>query len=280
MWKVPVVAAAYFAGSIFSGWMCEGLGLQFPEIPGREFRPVLSFLAALVLAAGVALLGRGIRGSVSFRWLVLFAFTYVAYCVNNQIEGTVFSTATGFASNLVFFLIPSAVITGVAARLFRAPDEGNVLTTVFSDRPMSAWWWRFVIAWVSFPFIYYFFGAFAYPLVKDAYQSSDFALEVPSQSLILGAVFTRSLLFLLVTIPILMHWSRSRRSLTLSLGAALTVMVGLVAMIESTWLPTPMRWVHGIEITLDSLVHAWVLVALLVAKPSPSSEDLSNVNTA
>jgi hypothetical protein len=55
-------------------------------------------------------------------------------------------------------------------------------------------------------------------------------------------------------------------------------MVGLVAMIESTWLPTTMRLVHGVEIALDSLVHAWVLVALLVAKPKPSSEDLSLAN--
>ena len=122
---------------------------------------------------------------------------------------------------------------------------------------------------MAFPFIYYFFGAFAYPLVKDAYQRSDFALEVPSQSVILGAVFTRSLLFLLVTIPILVFWSRSRRCLTLSLGAALAAMVGLVAMIESTWLPSTMRFVHGVEITIDSLIHAWVLVALLVAKPPP-----------
>jgi hypothetical protein len=170
------------------------------------------------------------------------------------------------------------VITGAAALLFKVPHDGSALATVFSDRPVSAWWWRFVIAWLSFPFIYYFFGAFAYPLVKDAYQSSEFALEVPSQSLILGAVFTRSLLFLLVTIPILMYWSRSRRCLTYSLGVALAVMVGLVAMIESTWLPTTMRLVHGVEIALDSLVHAWVLVALLVAKPKPSSEDLSLAN--
>jgi hypothetical protein len=278
-WKVPLVAAVYFAGSIFSGWMCERLGLQFPDIPGQEYRPVLSFLAALVLAAGVALLARGIRGSASFRWLVLFAFTYVSYCVNNQIEGAVFTTASGYASNLLFFLIPSALITGAAALLFRAPDEDSALATVFSDRPASAWWWRFVVAWVSFPFIYYFFGAFAYPLVRDAYQSSDFALEVPSQSLILGAVFTRSLLFLLVTIPILTYWSRSRRCLTFSLGAALAIMVGLVAMIESTWLPTTLRLVHGVEIALDSLVHAWVLIALLVAKPRSSPKDLSNVNT-
>lgn len=264
IWKVPVIAAVYFAGANFSGWMSSVLGLQFPEFPGREYRPILNLLAALVLAAGVALLARGVRGSATRRWLVLFAFTYVSFCVNNQIEGAVFSTASGFAANLVFFLIPCAMIAGAAALLFKGPDENPTLTTVFADRPVSAWWWRFVIAWLAFPLIYYFFGAFAYPLVKDSYQSGDFALEVPSQSLILGAVFTRSLLFLLASIPVLICWSRSRRCLTFSLGATLAVMVGVVAMIESSWLPTTMRVVHGVEITLDSQVHAWVMVALLV----------------
>jgi hypothetical protein len=134
-------------------------------------------------------------------------------------------------------------------------------------RPLSAWWWRFGIAWLAFPFIYYFFGAFAYPLVADAYQSGEFALEVPSQLLILGAVSTRSLLFLLVTIPILMRWSKSRKGLVFSLGMALAAMVGVTAMIESAWLPTTVRLVHGVEIIIDSFVHAWVLVALLAAKP-------------
>jgi len=269
-WKVPVIAAIYFAGSIFSAGISGGLGLQFPKFPGQEYSPVLSYLAALVLAAGVSLLARGLRGSTAWRWFVLFAFTYVAYCVNNQIEGAVFTTANGFGSNLVYFLIPCALVAVAAVLLFDAPDEDPVLTTVFSDRPVSSWWWRFGIAWVAFPFIYYFFGAFAYPLVKDAYQSGDLALEVPSQMIILGAVFTRSLLFLFATVPILMRWSRSRRSLVFSLGTALAAMVGLVAMIESTWMPTSVRIVHGVEIAIDSLVHAWVLVALLVLKPSES----------
>jgi len=277
LWKIPLIAAIYFAGSIISGWISEGLGLQFPKFSGHEYSPVLSYLAALVLAAGVSLLARGLRGSTAWRWLVLFAFTYVAFCVNNQIEGAVFTTANGFGSNLVYFLIPCALVAVAAVLLFDAPDEDPVLNTVFSDRPVSSWWWRFGVAWVAFPFIYYFFGAFAYPLVKDAYQSGDFALEVPSQVLILGAVFTRSLLFLFVTVPILMYWSRSRRSLVFSLGTALAAMVGLVAMIESTWLPTTVRIVHGVEIAIDSLIHAWVLVALLVPKEKVGEPELTTV---
>ena len=96
--------------------------------------------------------------------------------------------------------------------------------------------------------------------------------------MILGAVFTRSLLFLLATIPILMHWSRSRKSLIFGLGAALAAMVGVAAMIESSWLPTTLRIVHGGEIIVGSLVHAWVLVALLVRKPKTAVAEPESSN--
>jgi hypothetical protein len=272
-WKIPLIAAIYFAGTMIAGRLTSGLGLQLPEFPGQEYRPTLTFLATLALAGGVALLARGLRGSQAARWLILATFTYVAFCVNNQIEGAVFTTASGFGANLLFFLIPCALITLAAVLLIRAPEEDAVLVTVFKDRPVSAWWWRAALAWVAFPFIYYFFGAFAYPLVKDAYQSGDFALEVPSQSLILGAVFTRSLLFLLATIPIFFYWTRSRRSLVLSLGAALAAMVGVTAMIEAAWLPATVRIVHGVEITVDSLAHAWAMVALLAPRRHPRSDE-------
>ena len=266
LWKVPLIAAVHFAGTMAGGALVTSLGLQFPDFPGQEYSPLLSYLAALVLAAAVFLLARGVCGSTAFRWLVLFVFTYVSYCVNNQIEGAVFSTAQGFETNLVFFVIPCALIAGAAVLLVKAPDEDGVLATVLSDRPVSVWWWRPVIAWLAFPLIYYFFGMFAYPLVADAYESGGLGLEVPSPGLVISAIFVRSLLFLLVTIPILMYWSRSRGSLIVTLAAALAAMVGVAAMIESAWLPTTMRIVHGVEITADSLVHAWVLVALLIPR--------------
>lgn len=266
LWRVPAITAAYVAGSNVSGWAVAHLGLQTPRFPGQEREPALALLAAIVLATGLALLARGLRGSTTVRWSALFAFTYVAFCVNNQIEGAVFTTADGFAANLVFFILPCAVLVGAAVLLVPPPDGDGHVATVFSTTTAAAWWWRPLLAWLAFPLIYYFFGMFAYPLVADAYQSGDFGLEVPSQRLILGAVSLRSLLFLLAAIPILALWARSRRALVLSLGAALAAMVGVVAMIEGSWLPATVRLVHGVEITVDSLVHAWVVVALLVPR--------------
>jgi hypothetical protein len=63
----------------------------------------------------------------------------------------------------------------------------------------------------------------------------------------------------------------------LALAAAFTAMVGAVWMIEGDWMTTTMRIVHGLEITADSIVHAWVLVTLLVPKSRAAEAELPTV---
>jgi hypothetical protein len=279
LWKIPLIAVAYFVATMISGELVLALGMEFPEFPALAYSPVRSLLAALVLGAALYLLARGVRGSSVFRWFVLFAFTYISFCVNNQIEVAIFTTIGGFDTMLIFFIIPCALVAGAAALLIKPPDEATVLTTVFSDRPTPAWWWRATLAWLAFPVIYYFFGMLIYPFVADAYEGGELGLVVPSQSVILSAVTFRSLLFLLVTIPILTNWSRSRRSLMLALAAAFTAMVGVVGMIEAGWMTTTLRIGHGLEITADSIVHAWVLTTLLVPKSRAAETELSTIAT-
>ena len=275
LWKVPLIATAYFIATMISGAMIMGLGMEFPNFPGQSYNPLLSFVAALVLAGAVYLLALGIRGSAQTRTWILFVFIYISFCVNNQIEGVVFTTMGHADTMLVFFILPCALIAGAAALLVGPSVESAAIETVFSDRPASAWWWRAALAWLAFPIIYHFFGALIYWSVADFYQGGELGLVVPSQGIILGAVTLRSLFFLLVTIPILMSWSGSRRGLMVALAAGLTAMVGVVGMIEASWLPMTMRIVHGLEITADSIVHAWVLVALLVPRKKVSENRLS-----
>jgi hypothetical protein len=277
LWKIPLIGGAYFVATMISGAMVTALGLQFPEFPGHTSNPALSFVASIVLGVTLYLLARGVGGSSGLRWLVLFAFIYVSYCVNNQIEGATFTTAGAYGTMLVFFVLPCAVIAGLAALLVKPTADGARMTTVFSDGPVSSWWWRVVLAWLAFPFIYYFFGMLAYPFVADSYQGGELGLRVPSQGLIFAVVTLRSLFFLLVTIPILATWSASRRSLFIALAAAFSAMVGVAGLIESAWLPTSMRVIHSVEIIADSIVHAWVLVALLVPGRHRASAEMAQM---
>jgi len=266
LWKIPLIAAVYYFAKTIAATLVMSIGLRFPEMPGHTWNPFLDFLGGLVLIVCLAILARGIGGSLKKRWLILLAFTYVSFVINNQIEAVVFTTSTEVPTMLLFFVLPCVIATGATALLIKGPEGEADLPSAFADRPASTWWWRLLLAWLAFPVIYYFFGALIYPLVADVYAQQDSGLQVPGQAVVLGAVSVRSLLFLGASIPILVNWRRSRRSLVLSLAAVLAAMVGVAGMIESTWMPTLLKVVHSSEIIADSLVHAWVLVALLVPK--------------
>ena len=107
--------------------------------------------------------------------------------------------------------------------------------------------------------------------MADAYTSSEFGLRLPGPHVVVAAVSIRSLYFLCASIPILANWKGSRLGLILSLAVALACMVGVAGMFESTWMPLQMKLVHSVEIIADSLVHAWVLVALLAPRSSERS---------
>jgi hypothetical protein len=142
---------------------------------------------------------------------------------------------------------------------------------VFTDRTFPGWWWRAVLAWLAFPVIYFFFGALIYPMVRDLYEAPDSGLVLPGGDVVLRTVLLRSLLFLLVTIPILRSWTRSRLGLTVALGIAFTATVGLVGLVQAHWWPISMRIAHSVEICADSFVYAWILVALLAPRSSRGS---------
>lgn len=277
IWKIPIIAAIYTVTKTISWTIVTEVGMPFPEIEGHEYSHVLGFLSVLVLSACLVLLARGIGGSPVTRWLILMAFTYVSFVINNQIEGLAFTTTAEAPTMLLFFILPCVAATIAAVLLVRTPESDSALQTIFSDPRPAGWWWRPLIAWAAFPLIYYVFGALIYPLVAETYAQPDSGLQVPSQAVVLGAVSIRSLFFLAATIPIIVNWRLSRRALILSLAAAFTAMVGAVGLIESSWLPMTLRIVHSLEIAADSLVYAWVLVALLVprtAKTVDPSEDL------
>lgn len=272
LWRAAVIALAYFAGSQLSGMLIGSIGLPWPDAPTDaplELRLLLDLASSVLLATCLVPLAAGLSGSTARRWLILAAFFYVSYGVNNQIEGATYSTIGGATTMVFFYVIPCVLAAGAAVTLVPATEPAAALATVFGGRTVSSWWWRMLLAWLSFPVIFFIFGAMAFPLVSSTYQQPESALVVPGPGTVLRTVFIRSAFFLVVTVPVITAWARSRRSLILSLAFAFFVMVGLAGLVSAHWLPVGMRSVHAVEILADSLVYAWVLAKLLVPRTSP-----------
>jgi len=269
LWKIPAIAIAYFLGIMISGAVTTAAKMQWPALPetvSDTTNLVLALISSFLMAGCLALLANGIRGSQFARWLILAGFTYVTFGLNNQIEAAIFTTYGGTATMLVFFVLPCAFGAATAVHLFRPEQPEASLETVMSNKPASTWWWRAGVAWLAFPVIYVFFGMLAAPFVVPVYQGQDFGLTLPGWGIMLPVALGRSALYLAVTIPILVTWSRSRRSLILSLGIAFFAMMGLIGLVTAAFLPPILRVTHSIEILGDALVYAWLLLALFVPK--------------
>ena len=273
--KVAAIALAYFVGVMISGGVVTATGLQWPAFPqsadqSNEF--VLSLIGSVLMAVCLALLARGIRGSQAARWFMLASFSYVAFGLNNQIEAAIFTTYGGTMTMLLFFILPCALGAAAAVRLFQPPQSEPVLEHAITNQPLSSWCWRVVVAWLAFPVIYLFFGMLAAPIVVPVYQSQDFGLTLPGFGTIIPVALVRSALYLAVTIPIIIAWSRSRRSLFWSLAISFFAMMGLIGLLSTTFFPPVLRITHSVEILGDALVYAWVMVALLVPKAKTATE--------
>jgi len=268
-WKIPAIAIAYFIGVMISGGVITAAKMPWPAFPqsvsqANEF--IIGLIGSILMAICLALLARGIRGSQTVRWLILAIFSYVTFGLNNQIEAAIFTTYGGTATMLIFFILPCAFGAAAAVYLFRPEHPEESLESVVSKQPLSRWWWRAGVAWIAFPVIYVFFGMLAAPVVVPVYQSQDFGLTLPGFGTMIPVALVRSALYLAVTIPILVNWSRSRRSLFLSLGIALFAMMGLIGLLSATFFPPVLRVAHSVEILGDAIVYAWLLVALFIPK--------------
>jgi len=269
LWKIPVIAVTYFFGVMIAGAVITAAKMPWPEFPGATDEATnfaLGLIGAFLMAICLASLARGIRGSQALRWFILTAFAYVTFGLNNQIEAAIFTTYGGTTTMILFFILPCAFGAAAAAWLFRPESTDRAPESTFAERSVSNWWWRVVIAWLAFPAIYIFFGMLAAPFVVPVYQAQDFGLTLPGFSIMIPVALARSALYLAVTIPVLVTWSRSRRSLFWALAISFFAMMGLIGLVTATFFPPVLRIAHSIEILGDALVYAWFLVTLFIPK--------------
>ena len=282
-WRVPLCAFAYIAGTMAGGALVSALGMQLPSLPeqaNEQITGLLLVIGSLALAIGIGPLARRIRAGYPVRCLILAALTYVCLGLNTPIEAAIFTNMGGMRTMVVFSLLPCLFFGGVTALLFKPSGKagpfGRQVSHFFSGRNAQKWAWRFVAAVCAFPVIYWTFGMMVAPWVIEYYKQEQFGLILPSTSVIILVQLLRSSLFFLAALPILIVWSGSRRQLTVLLGIAFFVLVGLFGMIQAYWLGPVLLVLHSLEILVDSVVYAGVLSILFVRKEVPGFAATSN----
>jgi hypothetical protein len=229
----------------------------------------LALLSCLAVAFGTAPVAWGLAVGSRARWAILALLAYVCMGLNTAIEAAIFTRFGGTAAMLVFNAFIAAFLATGLALLFRSEplrSWSEHWETFTIGRGPLEWAWRVAAAIVVFPPIYLAFGSLIAPIVVESYRTGQFGLTLPGFGLIIPVQLVRSTLYLAASVPVLVAWRGSRVRLALALGAAHFVFDGLSGMLQSHWLPMPMRIAHTLEILGDSLTYAAVVVALLVRR--------------
>jgi hypothetical protein len=266
---VRVIAIAFFFGTFFSIIAMSTLGMRLPLTPtdaSRDESLILALVASLIFAAAITPLARGIRASGVKRPFTLAAFTYVSFAVINHIEAAVYSTISGTPAMLVLFAPPCLLAACVATWLVRPSETIDVQNSIFRDRSVRARWWRLLLALLVLPIIEAATGLLIQPLLEPLIEVQALGLVVPDAVVVMRTMLLKSGLLLAVTVPIVLTWTKGRRSLILALGFAIFVLTGLVGLIQATWWPITVRIALSFQVLLTSTAYASAVVALLAPK--------------
>ena len=268
LWKLSLCAFAFYGGTMLGGMAASMLGLPSPEMPAGADQMVLGqvmILVSLILAGTLSILSRNLSGGFVGRWLTISLLVWIAYGVNNILEGAIFTTMSAASLFTVVLYVIASLLCGAAAAWLFPPsnkeDDFFISAKKFFARhtPVS-WTWRFLAALIAFPLVYLAFGRLIAPIVMPYYEQGLFGLSLPGWNQILPLVLVRSLLFLIACLPVLILVQASPRRLFWMLGLTLFLLVGGLSMLQAYWLPAELRLIHSLEILADELVYAGILV--------------------
>jgi hypothetical protein len=268
-WRLAAAGAGHVLGLILGGAVAAALELEAmrdPQPDDSGSGALLLLFGGMAIALGLAAMASGLAGP-RWRRSILGAFAFVVNGVGTVLELSGFSTLGGEVFVAVANLPASFLCALIVVMLFPpASDAAGPVRVWPRPAKLAA---RLFLAFLSFPFFYFLFGMMIAPIVLPHHERLGFVV-VPPLSIILTLLFSRSALFLLVSIPVVVCWRHSRVRLALALAAGHFTAVGLSGMIQATFFPAVVRWTHGVEILATSVCYGLALAWLLFTPPHVS----------
>jgi hypothetical protein len=285
--KGAAAALASLFGLLIGGVVAVWLNLPSASIPAYVS---MSALLPLMLISGTMIaiaLGECFQNlSWSFwpRLLAIGLCNYLLYYLLNLLDGLLFTPiphmTTGFFADLFPAIFAAAVIAWLWQPQVEAFPAGKIITAFFSARQWPQWTWRFLIAWVIYPPIYYSIGRVVALFTLHYYEdpSLNLGLTLPAISTLLLMQVLRGALFLLAVAPILFSWRGRPIALWLWVGSVIFIQIANQVIVQAYWLPLGLRIPHAIELMVDSFAQASFYIGLLFSLPPSSPNQATKGN--
>ena len=288
----PPVVAGIFWRSILTGFgyvllvivgdaIAQFVGLSAPIMPGmssnvNQFQYLLIlFLSGILIGVIFGPLSLKLTLSQGWRTAILFIILYGINSVLIIVESLFFTTTPlqGHLYNLVSSAISWAGMSVLLTILFRPSEIELTFSTILIEALAQRSWisnlWRFVLAGFLYLPIFMIFGILIQPFVSTYYEDPSYGINqlfsIPAAEIIFPLELVRGYLFVIFVYPLIAilgsEMSRWRQMVWIAL--VLASLSGWLPMLVAVFLPLPFRLAHGLELTLDAIVHSIVMVWLL-----------------
>lgn len=281
LWRSFITGIGYVLLAIIGNALTQLVGLSAPIMAGMSGKITPNqilfslFLSGILIGLILGPLSLKLPLSYGRRLGILFFILYGINSVIITVE-TIFFTTTpllGQIYTLVSNAISSAGMAALLAMLFRTGDSELFFSTALREAVAKRSWvsnlWRFVLAGFLYLPIFFLFGLLSQPFVHIYYEDPSYGIKqlfsIPGAEVIFPLEIVRGYLFVLLVYPLIAILGRNMNRWRQSFWIALVLasLSGWVPMLIAGFFPLPFRLIHGLEVTIDSIVQSVVIVWLL-----------------
>lgn len=231
-------------------------------------------LSNLLVATALGLLAtrsdwRGLRLALAISGIAVVA------TLTNYLEGILFLTSSGidWPREILRTCLLNAIAIPLWLLIFRKPATPQSNYHPLSAKPIAERLWRFTVADLAYPVLYFVAGMIIFPYVRDFYATQT----IPP----VGEVFAMQLLVrgpIYVGICLLMTrmLGLSRVAGAIAVGLVFTTLNGIVLIVPSGVFPDAVRWAHFYEVAVSNFAFG-AFVAWLWGNPRPTAQLVSRV---
>lgn len=268
--KILLLSIILASGLVASRILLLKLNVFIPRFPQQADENTAIFyllIGSMLLASGWYYLLKGIGGSKIERILISSVFILIGFSIGVTIESAIYSDVESYHMSIILLLLPmilyAIIITIITDTKKLLQPFDKRLMSYFKTWSKKSWLKKILLAIISFPIIYFIFGIIASPFVTNYYSKLVGGLQLPDPGLIIGIQLIRSILFLIITIPLIVNWTSTKTKLIISLSIAHFVMVFAYDIYLAIVMPVELVIIHGVEIAADSFIYSWILIKIL-----------------
>jgi hypothetical protein len=271
--RIILLSIALASSLVISRIILFIIGFNIPRLPQQADENTAIYyllVGSFILAGGMFFLIKGIGGSLKEKVLISLLFILFGFAIGVTIESAIYSDTDSYHMTIILLLFPMVIYALISTLITRKKQtSGSFLSKLqiyIKSWSLRTWVQKVLLAIISFPLIYFIFGIVASPFVTAYYDDLIEGLTLPEPGTIILIQLLRSTLFLIITIPIIIYWTKTRTQLILSLGFAHFVMVFAYDIYLAIVMPLELVIIHGIEIVADSFIYSWILINIFYPK--------------